>query len=383
MSKKRISRYLEDQLKIDLDQKLVILAGPRQSGKTFMSKALYDKVDYLNYDVFDSKSLITQRKYNSTADIVILDELQKMPKWKNYLKGVVDGTRNYQRLLVTGSARLETMKKAGDSLAGRYLYFRLHPFDLKELYQKGLVSKPIDTLHDLFNLSGFPEPFLSGSESSYNRWRQTHLEMILRQDLFSFEQVRDINSIELLVSLLRRKVGSTLSINALANELQKDHKTVQRYLNILEDLFVIFRVLPYSKNIERAVKKEPKFYFYDTAMVEGEISQKLENQVACSLLKEIHFQKDAKGRVFELYFLKIKGGRELDFLVKATKQKDKDLLIEVKESDQEISPHFKLFAPHFKNAEKIQLVLNLKREFQDPNGVRCLNAGEWLCEVGI
>lgn len=383
MIKKRISRYLERALKTDLEQKLVILAGPRQSGKTFMSKALYDQVDYLNYDVFESKNLITKRNFNPKCDLVILDELQKMPKWKNYLKGVVDGPRNYTRLLVTGSARLETMKKAGDSLAGRYFYYRLHPFDLKELYQEGLVSNPTKTLEDLFTLSGFPEPFLSGSEASYNRWRQTHLDMILKQDLMSFEQVRDISSIELLVALLSRKVGAPLSINALANDLQKDHKTVQRYLNILEDLFIIFRVLPYSKNIERAVKKEPKFYFYDTAMVEGDIAQKLENQIACSLLKEIHFQKDVNGRAFELYFLKIKGGRELDFLVKATKPKDKDLLIEVKESDQDISPNFKLFSPHFKNAEKIQLVLNLKREFQDANGVRCLNAAEWLCEVGI
>lgn len=304
-----------------------------------------------------------------------------MPKWRSWLKGIYDKESSGPSLLVTGSARLNTFRKVGDSLAGRHYYFRLHPFDMKELVQANVRLSENEIFKRLMTVSGYPEPFMSGSETEYRRWRQSHLDSILRQDLVDYEQVRDLRSIEVLVQMLRAKVGSCISVNALATDLQKDPKTVQRWLGILEDLFVIFKVVPYSKDISRAVKKEPKYYFYDTGLVQGDDSIRLENLVACALLKESHYLTDVEGRPHALYFLKIKGGREIDFLLMPEEKGDLPTMIEVKWKDAEASPNFKLFAGALKNPKKVQLVQELSREYVTAQAVEVRKASSWLCHL--
>ncbi|HWU42932.1 MAG TPA: ATP-binding protein, partial [Bdellovibrio sp.] len=346
---KDLARNIGPQILKDLSKKIVLIAGPRQCGKTTLSKSLKKNYDYFNYDNFDDRSDILARKWERKKDLIIFDELHKMPKWKSWLKGIYDKEGLNPALLVTGSARLNTFKKTGDSLAGRHFYFRLHPFDMKELTSAKLHMSHNEMFSRLMTVSGYPEPFLNGEIDDYRRWRQGHLDIILKQDLSDLESVKDIKSMEILVQLLRTKVGSGISANALANDLQKDPKTVQRWLGILEDLFVIFKVTPYAKDIARTVKKEPKYYFYDTGFVQGEDAQKLENLIACALLKESHFLMDVKGQPYNLHFLKIKGGREIDFVLVPEEKHAKATMIEVKWSDDEVSPNFKLFQGAFKN----------------------------------
>lgn len=380
---KKLGRSIAFQVLRDIDRKIVIIAGPRQCGKTTLAKSLCDDFDYLNYDSLDDRSDIIQRKWDRKKKLIIFDELHKMPKWKAWLKGIYDKEGNNPALLVTGSARLNAFKKTGDSLAGRHFYFRLHPFDMKELtFSKIKLSKDEMFLR-LMKLGGYPEPFLSGDEGSYKRWRQTHLDVILRQDLADLETVKDLKSIEILIQLLRTRVGSGISANALAHDLQKDPKTIQRWIGILEDLFIIFKVTPYSKDISRSIKKEPKIYFYDTGFVQGTESQKLENLVACALLKETHFLMDTQGRSYQLHFLKVKGGREIDFVLVPEEKNERALMLEVKWGDADVSPNFKLFQGAFKNCQKIQLVQNLKKEFTTSDGVEVRQASSWLCDFEI
>src|SRR5204863_1210163 len=138
----------------------------------------------------------------------------------------------------------------------------------------------------LMQYGGFPEPFLKGTKAAYKRWRRTHLDIILRQDLLDMHAVRDIKSIEILVQLLKNRVGSTVSYANLARDLERDVNTIKRWLQLLENLYIIFRVNPYHKNIARSLLKEPKYYFYDHANVETD-GARLENIVACALLKEL------------------------------------------------------------------------------------------------
>lgn len=374
-------RSIQTQVEKDLKAKMVLIAGPRQCGKTTLAKSLTKSSAYLNYDNLDDRPFILQRKWDRKKELVIFDELHKMPKWKAWLKGIYDNEKTGPSILVTGSARLNAFKKTGDSLAGRHFYFRLHPFDMKELFQAKLRMSEDEMFSRLMTVGGYPEPFLKGDENEYRRWRQTHMDIILRQDLADFEQVRDLRSMEVLVQLLRTKVGSGISVNALATDLQKDSKTVQRWLGILEDLFVIFRINPYFKDIARAVKKEPKYYFYDTGFVQGEASQKLENLVACALLKECHYRSDVEGRIFHLHFLKVKGGREIDFLLLPEEKEETPQLVEVKWGNDEVSPNFKLFAGAFKKAQSIQLVHELKREYVSAQGVEVRKASSWLCHL--
>lgn len=379
----QIVRSLQEAVEKDLQKKIVIIAGPRQCGKTTLAKSLGQSIEYLNYDNLDDRAQILAREWDRKREILVFDELHKMPKWKAWLKGVYDKElKAGPAILVTGSARLNAFRKTGDSLAGRHFYYRLHPFDLKEVVVSSRMSAE-EAFARLMTVGGYPEPFLLGDEREYRRWRQTHLDIILRQDLADFELVKDLRSLELLIQLLRTRVGSPVSANSLAVELQKDPKTIQRWLEILEDLFVIFRVTPYFKDIARSLKKEPKFYFYDTGFVQGHESQKLENLVACSLLKECHYQTDAKGRPFFLHYLRVKDGKELDFVLIPEEKSDKTLLLEVKKGDSDVSPQFKLFAPHFKNCRKVQLVQNLKREFSTAEGVEVQKASSWLSNFDL
>lgn len=375
---KDIKRYLDEQVVKDLEKKMVLIAGPRQCGKTTLAKNLTKNFDYLNYDIIEDREMILKRKWDRNKNLIILDELHKMPKWKAWLKGIYDKENNKPAILVTGSARLNAFKKTGDSLAGRYYYFRLHPFDMKELIQSKYPLSEEEIFQRLMSVGGYPEPFVLGDENEYRRWRQTHLDMIIRQDLADIEQVRDLKSVELLVQILRSKVGSGISINSLATDLQKDPKTIQRWLGILEDLFVIFRVSPHSKDISRGIKKESKYYFYDNGFVQGDLAHKLENLVACALLKECHYLTDVQGRPYSLHLLKVKGGREIDFVMVPEDKADVTTLVEVKWGDAEVSKNFKLFEGIFKKVRKFQLVQNLEREYVSEDGVEVRKASSWL-----
>lgn len=378
-----LDRTITPQVLKDLQKKMVLIAGPRQCGKTTLSKSLSADFDYFNYDSLDDRSDILQSKWDRKKKLVIFDELHKMPKWKSWLKGIYDKEGHQPQLLITGSARLNTFRKVGDSLAGRHYYFRLHPFDLKEIFASKMKISEQEAFTRLMNVGGYPEPFLSGDLGEYKRWRQSHLDTIIRQDLVDLENVKSLKSVEILVQLLRSKVGSGVSINALAGDLQKDHKTVQRWLEMLEDLFVIFRVTPYSKNISRSILKEPKFYFYDSGLVQGDESQKLENIVACALLKESHYLTDVRGQNYNLHFLKIKGGREIDFVLVPEEKTQQALMMEVKWGDAEASPNFKLFDSAFKNCRKIQLVQDLKRQHTTQQNVEVRQASSWLSDFTI
>lgn len=358
-----MKRYLESHILADLPKKIVLVTGPRQSGKTTMTKQLLLNADYYNYDAEDDRLILRNKSWDRKKSLIIFDELHKMIQWKRWLKGIFDTEGLPPALLVTGSAQLDTYRKMGDSLAGRFFQYRLYPLDLKEVLALGLSE---DTELDaqgifdrLWQCSGFPEPFLSGSTVFYRRWRRSHLDIILRQDLVDLYAVRDIKSIEILVSLLKERIGSSVSYSNLAKDLECDAKTVKRWLQLLENLYVIFRVTPYSKKVARSLLKEPKFYFYDYTYAEDP-GARLENMVAVALLKELHYLEDTQGLDTALHYLRTKEGKELDFLVCMDNKPTH--LIEVKMSDDTPAKGFSHFFRYFESVQCLQLVKNLKRE---------------------
>ena len=249
--------------------------------------------DYLNYDYPPHRLELRERSWDRSKELIIFDELHKMRGWKSWLKGIWDVEGPRPSLLVTGSARLDTARKTGDSLAGRFFQFRLHPFDLKEV--KAVIA-PEDAFSRIMRVGGFPEPFLENNEEFHARWQKSHTDVILRQDLIDLESVRDISSIETLIELLKQRVGSPVSFSSLARDLERDPNTVKRWLVLLENLYVIFPVRPYHRNVARSILKEPKYYFYDTALVKDDHGSRFENLCACALLKEVHFILDCAGR---------------------------------------------------------------------------------------
>lgn len=160
---------------------------------------------------------------------------------------------------------------------------------------------------------------------------------------------------------MRHRVGATISMANLARDLQKDATTVKRWLSLLESLYIIFKVTPYHHKVSRSLLKEPKYYFYDWAQIDNE-GIRLENLVACAL-----------------HFLRTKDGKEIDFLV--LQGSHPTHLIEVKTSNDGLSPHFALFSPLFPKAEAMQLVRDLKRQKTYPNGSAVLHLPTWLVKL--
>lgn len=376
-----MQRYLEKYIQNDLNRKIILITGPRQTGKTTLSKMLKNTYDYFNYDNAEDRLGLLEKSWDRSKELVILDELHKLNNWKSWLKGVYDTEGIPPAIVVTGSAKLDTYKKVGDSLAGRFFQFRLHPLDVKEIHQTHDPQNTKEVLDTLLKTGGFPELFLEGSQTYYNRWKKSHLDIILRQDLIDLENIQHIASVETLFQLLKKRVGSPVSYRSLAEDLQCSDKTVKRWLSVLESMYVVFKVTPFHKNISRSLLKSPKYYFYDTGQVLGDPGTKLENLVACALLKEIHFREDCLGEQWNLYYLRDKDGREIDFLM--TRNDEPSLMVEVKWSDAHLSSHFSSFEKYFTETTKIQLVKELKREKTFRDGAQIRMAHNWLAGVDL
>lgn len=373
-----MKRSAADPIQKDLESKIVMLTGPRQCGKTTLSKMLFSEYDYFNYDYPEHRVDLRQRSWDRKKDLIIFDELHKMQNWKSWLKGISDVEGIPPRYIVTGSARLDTARKAGDSLAGRYFLHQLHPFDIKEVRD---YVPPEEALERILTSSGFPEPFLQNEPQFYRRWKKTHTDVILRQDLVDLESIRDIPALETLIELIRRRVGSPVSYASLARDLERDSKTVKTWLTYLENFYILFPVRPYHKNIARAILKEPKYYLYDTADVSSGKGGRLENCVACALLKELHRIRDTMGYEVELQYLRTKEKKEIDFAVSIDGTVSH--LIEVKTAESNKSPQFQHFSKVFPDAKKIQLVRSLDREKTFPDGTEIRKLSTWLRDIDL
>ena len=354
-----MERYLEKYIQADLTEKMVLLSGPRQVGKTTMARQLLVADYYLNYDATADRKIIMNEEWDRDVKLVIFDELHKMKNWKSWIKGIYDVEGVNPALLVTGSARLDTYRKGGESLAGRFFPFRLHPFTVKELCA-GLAEESEIVLDRLLQTGGFPEPYLKNNTTFAKRWRRIHTDTIIRQDILDLERVRDIKSLEILIDLLKARVGSTVSYTSLAGDLQVSIHTVKHWLEILENMYVIFPVRPYHKNIARSILKDSKYYLYDSGAVDGGIGAKLENIVACALLRELHFLEDTTGSRVALHFLRNKEKQEVDFLVVIDQVPVQ--LIEVKMADDSFSKALFKFHAFLPTAALVQIVYQLKRK---------------------
>ena len=332
-------RYLTTHIKDFLANRMVFIGGPRQVGKTTLGLSFLQPPNrhnsaYLNWDDLHSRDLIKKGELPN-SDIILLDEIHKFKQWRSLVKGFYDKRKEVQKFLVTGSARLDYYRRGGDSLLGRYRYLRLHPFTVEELK---LCSN--NDLQQLLSYGGFPEPFMMASDRFIRLWHKERVYRIINDDIRDLENLKDLSSLELLADALPDKVGSPLSINALAGDLSVNFRTVESWIRVLERLYFCYRISPYGAPKIRAVKKAKKLYLWDWSQVQ-EAGPRFENMVAGHLLKYCHALEDIDGQNMELRFLRDKDGREVDFVV--LKNKKAVFAVECKTGEQALSKHINYF----------------------------------------
>ena len=365
----------------DLDRKIIIVTGPRQCGKTTLSKSVTSNYTYLNHDIVEDRLLIQQKSWKR-GRLLILDELHKMKNWKLFLKALYDDDLFTDPILVTGSARMDAYKKVGDSLAGRHFEYRLHPLDVREVYQDDSNNSPQEINDRILKLGGFPEPFLENDSSFYGKWKRSHIDLILRQDGFEDGLLKDLRSVENLIEVLRRCVGSPLTFDGLARQIGSNGRQVKKWLEALESLYILFSIPPYTEKVSRSILKSKKYYFYDTGQLKVDDSLKAENLAACSLLKTCDYFTDCLGRERKLFYLRDKNGKEVDFVVV---ESDRPVqMIEAKWSDANPSSSLSTFLGD-QDVERVQLCykIDLKQEKDHPNGVKTRQLSNWLAKSQV
>jgi hypothetical protein len=373
-----LRRYIEKTVSEDLKRKMVFVGGPRQSGKTTMAKRLCNeagfdvKKRYLNWDAAEDRENIIIERFPSGPGYLVLDEIHKYSRWRQVVKGLYDKRGDELHILVTGSARLNRYRRGGDSLQGRYHFFRLFPLTYAELSMPG-----ISVVRDLLTYGGFPEPFMLQSEKQSKRWSREYRSRIVREELADLENVQDLGIIEKMVLRLPELVGSPLSINALREDLQVSHQSVTRWIGMLENLYMLFRIYPFGAPKIRAVKKEAKHYHLDWTVVK-DTGKRFENLVACHLLKWCFFLQDSEGRDVELRYFRDVDRREVDFVI--VEEGNPVHFIECKKAGKGLSRSLNYLKVRFPTVQATQVSLEGDMDLITKEGIRICSAHLFLAD---
>lgn len=273
--------------------------------------------------------------------------------------------------MITGSARLDYLRRSGDSLVGRYFLFRmnpLHPHDLTgfvlnrdSIWHPKADRVPFEepdkpfqeATNLLYNLTGFPEPVSVGTKEFYRRWKNDHISLITSEDVRDLSKIANIQKLQTLVFLLPERVGSPLSLNNLKDILGCAYASVKNWLEALKKVYLIFEVAPYTARVKRSVLKEQKYYFWDWGLLEDP-GKKFENFVAVQLQRAVSAWTEWGKGDYRLMYIRTKDGREVDFIV--IEGKTPYLLVECKKNERDLAPNIMYFKNRIKTPLAFQVI---------------------------
>lgn len=271
--------YIERELKTEILKKLVIgqvvvLYGARRVGKTTLindiSKKLKGKIKFINAENSIQQNEINTENFYKLQNVLknyaylIIDEAQKIPNIGQILKIIVDNVKDI-KILVSGSASFELANQVGEPLTGRKRTLTLYPISVSELFEED-ESAINEQLEDRLIYGSYPKIHLISD--NHERKEELHeiVDSYLYKDILELEDVRNSAKLKDLLVLLALQVGAEVSLNELANNLNVHINTVSRYLDLLEKVFVIYRLSAFSRNLRKEISKNNKYYFFDNGI---------------------------------------------------------------------------------------------------------------------
>lgn len=354
-------------------RQMVFLSGPRQVGKTTLGESCGSVC--LNWDDDDVKRTIvagqseTVNRYGlagmSESDkVVVFDEIHKYARWKQFLKGFYDVYGRNLRIIATGLAKMDVYKKGGDSMMGRYFPYRMHPFSVAELLDvtlpgEELIRRPRELAREeweaLVRFGGFPDPFVKRDVRFSRRWQALRFEQLTKVDLRDLTKVAELDQLAALAEILLHRSGEQLVYKNLGNEVGVDEKTAKKWIKTLKGLYFGFEVRPWFHNVENSIRKTPKWFVRDWALIE-DAGKRAETFVACHLLKAVEFWTDLGYGDFSLNYVRNKRKQEVDFLV--ARDNRPWFLVEVKSGDEHLSATLDAFQRQTGARHAFQVVLD-------------------------
>ena len=360
----------------------VFLSGPRQIGKTTLARELLPSSAYLNWDDEDHRAVILAGpaavaehagvdRLAESPPVLVLDELHRYRRWKSFLKGLFDTHGSGMRIVVTGSSRLDVFRRGGDSLMGRYLPYRLHPFTVGEVARPNAAPdgttdpSPIADAdwEALLRFGGFPEMFVRRDPRLHRRWSTLRAQQLVRHDVRDTTRIHELDQLEMLVRLLAVRSSERLGYSSLARQVRVSVDTVRRWISVLSALHHGFAVRPWHRNVSRALRKEPKWFLRDWSGIDDE-GQRFDTFVACHLLKAVQTWTDVGAGEFELRYIRDKGRNEVDFVV--VRDGSPWCLVEAKTASTRLAPAIRRFQEATGAPHAFQAVRDLAHVDADP-----------------
>ncbi|MBC8214693.1 MAG: ATP-binding protein, partial [Candidatus Marinimicrobia bacterium] len=333
-----VKRQLTQQIK-EIAKKMPVVAvlGPRQSGKTTLVKVAFPNYNYVNFEDLEIREFAKDdpkaflENYNSP---VIFDEIQYVPNLFSYIQLEVDNKPKETSYILTDSQNILLLESINQSLAGRIALFNLLPFSLTELTGTIYDCDKIDSF--LFN--GF-YPRIYDNNLDPSQWLSSYVKTYVEKDVRQMVSIGDLSSFIMFLKVCAGRVGHLVNFSAIANEIGVSYQTVKRWISILEASYIIYKLPPFYKNVNKRVVKTNKLYFYDVGLVtyllgirnedqllshyaRGEL---FENMIVMEIVKNIY----NKGLEIPLHFWRDRSGNEVDLLVEAG---DRPIAIEIKSS---------------------------------------------------
>jgi len=257
-----IPRQVSEKLKRS-QYPVILVTGPRQSGKTTLVKHIFPKYLYQNLEIPETRIFAREdpKAFLDQAEKMVLDEVQNVPNMLSYIQGIVDGNKD-RHFVLTGSQNLLISEKISQSLAGRAAITQLHPFSLEELRAVKLLEQ--DLITQIYK--GF-YPRIYDEKLAVDRWYDNYIQTYLERDVRKIKNIGDLSRFQKFMGLIAGRTGQVLNLSSLANDVGASVPTIKSWISILEASYIVFKLPPFYNNFNKRLIKAPKIHFYDSGLV--------------------------------------------------------------------------------------------------------------------